>query len=205
MSLVTCLALYDIGGNKLKEFDRVHKYYDSFIKLFNLNKMDEIRDVLELQGNEVVIDIGGGTGRLAEYLSQSCRVVYVLDESKGMLSKVRANSRVVTTLGNALDAPFDSNWADVVVISDVLHHIENQSALIEEITRVLKKDGKLLILDFEKKHIKTKILRAFEYILFGRLYFRTSKEVVSLLKDRFKITKFIDNKYYFIVRGEKNA
>lgn len=205
MSLVTCLALYDIGGNKLKEFDRVHKYYDSFIKLFNLNKMDEIRDVLELQGNEVVIDIGGGTGRLAEYLSQSCRVVYVLDESKGMLSKVRANSRVVTTLGNALDAPFDSNWADVVVISDVLHHIENQSALIEEISRVLKKDGKLLILDFEKKHIKTKILRAFEYILFGRLYFRTSKEVVSLLKDRFKITKFIDNKYYFIVRGEKNA
>ena len=189
----------------MKDFDRVHKQYDSFINLFNLNKMDEIKDALELLGDEVVIDIGGGTGRLAEYLSQSCKIVYVLDESEGMLSRVKANTKVVTVLQNALHTPFNNSSVDVVVMSDVLHHISKQSALIEEISRILKKDGRLLILDFEKKHIKTKLLGAFEYILFGRLYFRTSKEVVSLLKDRFKITKFIDKKYYFIVKGEKNV
>lgn len=189
----------------MKEFDRVHKHYDSFINLFNLNKMDEIKAALELQGDEVVIDMGGGTGRLAEYLSQSCRVVYVLDESEGMLSRVKANTKVVTMLGSALDTSFDSCSVDVVVMSDVLHHIGNQLTLIEEISRILKWDGRLIILDFEKKHIKTKLLRAFEYILFGRLYFRTGKEIVSLLKDKFKISKFIDNKYYFIVKGEKNA
>lgn len=189
----------------MKAFDRVHKHYDNFINLFNLNKMYEINDALELKGDEVIIDIGGGTGRLAEYLSQSCSGVYVLDESEGMISRVRANPKVVAVLGNALETPFEGNSFDIVIMSDVLHHIENQSALIEEITRILKKDGNLLIMDFERKHIKTRLLRTFEYILFGRLYFRTSKEVISLIKDKFKINKFIDNKYYFIIKGEKNV
>ena len=193
------------GENILKKFDRVFKHYDKFIELFNLNKMDEIKETLELQGDEVVLDIGGGTGRLAEYLSQDCQVVYVLDESKGMLSKVKANIKVLPILGNALDTTFDSNSVDVVIMSDVLHHIKNQKKLIEEIYRILKKDGKLVILDFEKKHIKIRILRVFEYILFGKLYFRTSKEVINLIKNKFTIAKFIDKKYYFIIKGEKNA
>ena len=192
-------------GNILKKFDKVFKHYDKFIELFNLNKMDEIKDVLELQGDEVVLDIGGGTGRLADYLSKDCQIVYVLDESKGMLSKVKANIKVLPVLGDALDTTFDSNSVDVVIMSDVLHHIKNQKKLIEEIYRILKKDGKLIILDFEKKHIKIRILRVFEYILFGKLYFRTSKEVINLIKDKFTITKFIDKRYYFIIRGEKNA
>lgn len=189
----------------MKKFDRVFKHYDNFIKLFNLNKIKEIKEALELRGDEVVIDIGGGTGKLAEYISDCCQIVYVLDESKGMLSKVKANEKVVTVLGDALYTIFDSSSIDVVIMSDMLHHIENQSELIKEIYRVLKEDGKLLILDFEKKHIKTKVLRVFEYILFGKLYFRTSKEVINLIKDKFIITKFTDNKYYFIIRGEKNA
>lgn len=189
----------------VKKFDRVFKHYDNFMKLFNFNKANGIKDVLELRGDEVVLDIGGGTGNLGEYLSESCQVVYVLDESKGMLSKVKANTKVVPVLGDALYTTFDSSSVDVVTIVDVLHHIENQPRLIEEIYRILKEDGKLLILDFEKRHIKTKILRAFEYILFGKLYFRTREEVINLIKDEFTITKFIDNKYYFIIMGEKNA
>ncbi len=189
----------------MKKFDKVFKHYDKFIELFNLNKMDEIKDVLELQGDEVVLDIGGGTGRLADHLSKDCQIVYVLDESKGMLSKVKANKKVLPVLGNALDTTFDSNSVDMVIMSDVLHHIKNQKKLIEEIYRILKKDGKLVILDFEKKHIKIKILRLFEYILFGKLYFRTSKETINLIGDKFTITKFIDKRYYFIIKGEKNA
>ncbi|MDR7855970.1 class I SAM-dependent methyltransferase [Tissierella sp.] len=189
----------------MKKFDRVYKHYDNFIKLFNLNKMDEIKDVLELQGEEIVLDIGGGTGKLAEYICKDCKIVYVLDESKGMLTKVEANTRVAPVLGDALNTNFENNSMDIVILSDILHHIENQQRLIEEIHRVLKKNGKLIILDFEKNHIKTKILKAFEFTLFGRLYFRTSKDVINLISGKFTITKFIDKKYFFIIRGEKNA
>ena len=108
----------------MKKFDRVFKHYDNFMKLFDFNKMNEIKNILELRGDEVVVDIGGGTGNLGEYLSESCQVVYVLDESKGMLSKVKANTKVVPVLGDALYTTFDSSSVDVVTIVDVLHHIE---------------------------------------------------------------------------------
>ena len=119
------------GENTLKKFDKVFKHYDKFIELFNLNKMDEIKDVLELQGDEVVLDIGGGTGRLADYLSKDCKVVYVLDESKGMLSKVKGNIKVLPLLEDALDMTFEDNSVDVVIMCDLLHHIKNQKKLIE--------------------------------------------------------------------------
>lgn len=189
----------------MKKFDRVFKHYDNFIRLFNLNKMDEIKDVLKINKDEVVLDIGGGTGKLAEYISENCKAVYVLDESSGMLSKVKKSQKIVTVLGNALTTNFESSSFDAVVISDVLHHIKDQKRLIEEAYRILKSDGRLIIMDFEKRHIKTKILRAFENILFGRLYFKTGKEVIDLIEDRFTITDFIDNKYYFLIKGEKNV
>lgn len=189
----------------MKKFDRVFNHYDNFIRLFNLNKMDEIKDVLDLCGNEVIVDMGGGTGKLAKYLSEDCNIIYVLDESEGMLSNVNENEKVVPMLGDALDTSFDSNSIDIVIVSDMLHHIKNQEKLIEEICRILKKSGKILIMEFEKKHIKTQILKIFEYILFGKLYFLSSEEVANLVKDKFSISKFIDNKYYFIIKGEKDV
>ena len=88
---------------------------------------------------------------------------------------------------------------------DVFHHIENQKGLIQEAYRILKDNGKLLILDLEKKNAKIRMLRVFEFILFGKLYFKTSEEIQELIKDKFKIRNFIDNKYYFIIIGEKNV
>lgn len=195
----------DRGDNILKKFDRVFKHYDRFIEVFNLNKMDEIKNILDLKGNEVVVDMGGGTGRLAHYLSKYCKTIYVLDESKGMLSKVKASKKIIPLLGDALDTGFNKDSIDVVIMSDMVHHVKDQARLIAEAYKILKKDGKLLILDFEKRHIKIKILRAFEYMLFGKLYFRTSSEVKNLIKDKFVITDFIDKGYYFIIKGEKNV
>lgn len=168
----------------MKKFDKVFNHYDNFINLFNLNKMDEIKDILDLCGNEVIVDMGGGTGKLAKYLSENCHIIYVLDESEGMLSNVNENEKVVTMVGDALDTSFDSNSIDIVIVSDMLHHIKHQEKLIKEICRILKKDGKILIMEFEKKHIKIQMLRIFEYILFGKLYFLSREEVVNLIKDR---------------------
>lgn len=189
----------------MKTFDKVFNHYDNFIKLFNLNKMDEIKAVLDLDGNETIVDIGGGTGKLGNHLSEDCHTIYILDESEKMLSKVMEKEKIVTVVGDALDTPFHSNSIDIVIVSDMLHHVKKQQKLIEEIYRILKKDGKILIMEFEKNHIKTRLLRIFEGILFGKLYFLSSKEVVDLIDDKFSISKFIHQKYYFLIKGEKQC
>lgn len=189
----------------MKAFDKVYHKYDKFMNFFKLYKLDEIKEALGLKGDEIVVDIGGGTGKLAEFLRDSCNKFYVLDESEGMLSRVRKDEKIIPVLGNAMDTDFETNSVDVVILSDVLHHIENQAKLIDEISRILKENGKLLIMDFEKKHFKTRILICFERILFGRLRFRTQKEVLDLLEEKFVIKELFDYSYYFIVVGEKNA
>lgn len=189
----------------MKKFDKVFGKYDRFIEIMNFDKSEEIKDILDLGGDETLLDIGGGTGKLAKYLSSYCKKVYVLDESQGMLSKVKGGENIIPLLGDALNTGFDSESLDVVILSDVLHHIENQDKLIEEIHRLLKKRGKIVILDFEKKHFKTRLLGVFEYILFGRLFYRSGEETKGLLEGKFTITKFVHEKYYYIVRGEKNV
>ncbi|MBU5484246.1 class I SAM-dependent methyltransferase [Clostridium sp. MSJ-11] len=188
---------------EINDFDKVYKYYDKFMAMFNLYKHEEIKAAANIDEHDVVVDIGGGTGRLAQYICNSCKTVYVLDESEKMLSKVKQGKNLVCIRGNALKTPFEDNSIDVVILSDVFHHIKEQEDLIVEINRILKYDGKIVMLDFHRKHIKTKLLRAFEFILFGRLFFRTKDEVRSLLEKYFYIQKVYDKGYYFIFVGEK--
>lgn len=185
------------------DFDKVYKHYDNFMKLFKLYKVEQIENVLNVQGDEIVLDIGGGTGYLAAHISKKCKKVYVLDESEKMLSRIQAGDNVIPIVGDALDLSIDSENIDIVILSDVFHHVKKQEKLIEEIYKKLDKNGKILILEFNKEHYKTKILRIFEYILFGKLYFRSSKEVSKIIQSKFNIKKFVDYKYYFIILGEK--
>lgn len=188
---------------EIKDFDKVYKYYDKFMAMFNLYKHEEIKSAANIDEHDIVVDIGGGTGKLAKYICNSCKTVYVLDESEQMLSMVNQGKNLVCIRGNALKTPFEDNSIDIVILSDVFHHIKEQKDLIVEINRILKYGGKIVMLDFHRKHIKTKLLRAFEFALFGRLFFRTKDEVRCLLEECFYIQRVYDKGYYFIFVGEK--
>lgn len=185
------------------DFDKVYKHYDNFMKLFRLYKVEQMEEVLNLQGNEIVLDIGGGTGYLASHISKKCKKVYVLDESEKMLSRIKVSDNVIPIVGDALDLNTSIEDIDLVIMSDVFHHIKEQEKLIQGIYKKLNKNGKILILEFNKEHYKTKILRIFEYLLFGKLYFRSRKEVTKIIQRKFNIKKFVDYKYYFIILGER--
>lgn len=189
----------------MKAFDRAYRYYDSFMKLFKLYKVNDIREVLNLKGRETIVDIGGGTGYLAKHLYNDCDKIYVLDESKKMLSRIKKEDNIMPLLGNALSTDFEQGSIDVVILSDVLHHIKDQIRLMEEINRILKCGGRLLIMDFEKNHFKTKMLRLFEFIVFGKLYYKTHSQAINLLKKYFKIEQDKIKGYYYIIVGSKKC
>lgn len=188
----------------MKAFDKVYKQYNQFMKIFHLYKLEELEKHFKVKENDVVIDIGGGTGYIAQVYSKKCKKIYVLDESEKMLSKVPSSENIITKVGNALDIPFEDNSMDAVLLTDVFHHIKEQKQLIEEINRILKKDGKLCILDFNKNHIKTKILRIFEHAIFGKLYFKTKEEIISIIETKFIIEKIADYDNYFIIIANCN-
>lgn len=186
-----------------KEFDKVYMHYDSFMKIFNLYKDTEITEALNLSGDEIILDLGGGTGYLANTLIEHCKKIYILDESEKMLSELELTNGIIPICGDAFDLSEIHDAIDIVIMSDVFHHIKDQELLIDAIYEKLNSGGRLLIMDFHKKHFKVRLLMMFEYILFGKLFFRTNKELKEIVSKKFQISKYCDYKYYFIVVGER--
>ena len=59
------------------KFDKIAEYYNPLIKIFANPKKHykKIRDVFELNKNLLVLDLGGGTGLIADYISKDVKKV----------------------------------------------------------------------------------------------------------------------------------
>lgn len=187
------------------KFDKVHLGYDRFMKLFGFYEPEWIIEALDLTGTEKIIDIGGGTGFLAARLSAQAHSIIVLDESPGMLSHNTNNNTIRPVVGNALKIPFPDHTFQVALLCDVVHHIRAQETLLAEAYRILKKGGRILILDFDRSHFKTSLLHLFEVSLFGRLFYRTTNGMRALLQDNgFTISKQDQKSFKYLIKGNKD-
>lgn len=90
-----------------------------------------------------VLDVGCGTGNYAAALTAatSCRVSGV-DPSQRMLDCARAAAPWESLAqGNAENLPFGDDSFDVVMSTDVIHHISDRDAYFREAIRVLRPGG----------------------------------------------------------------
>ncbi len=91
-----------------------------------------------------VLDIGCGAGFLSNHLATHGHRVQGIDLSASSLEVARAHDLTHTaqyTQADAMALPFPDDRFDVVCAMDILEHVENPSRLIEEASRVLKKNG----------------------------------------------------------------
>jgi ubiquinone/menaquinone biosynthesis C-methylase UbiE len=103
--------------------------------------------------NKSVLDVATGTGSLAIALSATAKKVVGIDLSSKMLDvarKKRGNDNLSFLLMDASEMKFAEDEFDVVTISLGLHDmsLEIRTAVLKEARRVLKKGGKLYILEY---------------------------------------------------------
>ncbi|MGB8360267.1 MAG: class I SAM-dependent methyltransferase [Acidimicrobiia bacterium] len=99
-----------------------------------------------------VLDVGCGTGTgMVPYLDTGCSVSGV-DRSKAMLdrAKARLGDRADLHLSDGSSLPFSDEHFDLVTTSLVLHEVaeRDRSSFLEEMARVAKPDGRVLVTDF---------------------------------------------------------
>jgi len=188
-------------------FDKVHRFYDAYMHIFGFYRQKLIARLMNLKGDEIVVDLGGGTGQVSRYLAPMGGKVYVLDESLGMLSHIRGQDSVKLLHGDALDTPFPRAFFDIAVCSDLLHHVADLKGLLKEVYRILKPRGRLLVYDFDIDYFRTKLSRWFEQKLFGKVYFRRRVEVESTLKNLgfSRRDEIIRDYWYIIVWRKRDA
>lgn len=96
----------------------------------------------------VIVDLGAGTGRVAQHLAVGGRHVIAVDRSRQMLLQARPKlpaDRAVLLRADARALPIEDSAVDTVVCSGVLHHIPAWPDAIHEIARVLKPGGRLIV------------------------------------------------------------
>ena len=116
----------------------------------------EVVDVLVAEGDLAgrrVLDVGCGTGVLAEALAQRGARVWGVDASPEMLARARghAGRRVGFKLGRAEALPFRDAWFERAVLRLVVHLVDRPRALAE-LARVLRPEGRVVIATFAPEH-----------------------------------------------------
>jgi malonyl-CoA O-methyltransferase len=110
---------------------------------------------LELIGDvkgKRVLDIGCGTGRYCLHLAKKGAKVVGIDSSPKMLEyaqrKITPDCQFELHLGTIEDVKFPNRYFDTVVSALTLGHIPELEPVAQEISRVIKPKGKLVISDF---------------------------------------------------------
>ncbi len=95
-----------------------------------------------------VLDLGCGTGYGSAILAESAKSVVAVDISRETIVYARENYTqpgINFLVANSTHLPVRSESLDLVVCFEVVEHLSEQGRVLDEISRVLKQDGLLLI------------------------------------------------------------
>jgi len=150
----------------------------------------QLLKLLDLQGSGLMLDSGGGTGRVAEALHSMVRLVVVADLSRGMLRHA-AEKDLATTCAPAEHLPFASGTFDRIIMVDALHHVFDQSQTISEFWRVLAPGGRIVIIEPDIHKFVVKLIALGEKMLFMRSHFLPAEKIASLLANQYSHVQVI--------------
>ena len=112
---------------------------------------------LDLPRGARVLDVGGGSGWVSELLAKFGFDPVVVDVAQPLLrlAKQRVAERTYrlqAVAGDMTSLPIRSGRIDAAIAIDALHHVEDLSAVLAEVRRVLVPGGKFLIAEPGEGH-----------------------------------------------------
>jgi ubiquinone/menaquinone biosynthesis C-methylase UbiE len=118
-------------------------------------KPHEIVGALKLRSDEVVADIGAGSGYFARRFAHHAGKVYAVDIDPKLLEMIakEAPKNIETVLAAPDDPKLAPSSVDTIYICDVLHHIDGRPAYYAKLARALKPGGRIVIVDFHKREL----------------------------------------------------
>jgi len=138
---------YDLM-NDLMSFGLHRKWKEKFVDLINLN----------LKRRNFILDLGSGTGDIVCQINRKLKqnfnyLTYLVDPNIEMIKqgtkKIQGkNIMWLASYGERL--PFKDNKFDLVTMSFSLRNVKNMKTTLNEVNRVLKKNGQFLCLEFGK-------------------------------------------------------
>jgi len=125
-----------------------------------------IAEKIKIDHPLVIIDWGAGTGLFSRAFSEIYPEsrIYACDIAEEMIEWMTANltsyKNIVPLKMNGNEVPLEDEIADMIVMINLHHELDNHIKILNECSRLLKKNGQMVISDWKK--VKTEDGPAFE-------------------------------------------
>jgi ubiquinone/menaquinone biosynthesis C-methylase UbiE len=142
-----------------EEFTKQAESFASSPWISDEQRIARLVEMAELAGGERVLDVATGPGYIAEAFAERAREVVGIDLTDAMLAiaRERTSQRELKNIsfrkGDVRALPFVDAMFDVVVCRYALHHVEQPGAVLQEMARVCRAGGTVLVEDlFASEH-----------------------------------------------------
>lgn len=163
-------------------------------KLGDITEALEDRLLLDLAGHigdRDILDVGCGEGKLALKLSQRGARVFGIDASEAMIKAAKRNEasqddRIHLAVGRIEQLPIASETFDLVVAKTVLCFVEDAAPVFNELARILRPGGTLVIGELGKWSTWAAGRRIRAWLgssLWSKGRFRTKRELENLAEN----------------------
>lgn len=142
-----------------KRQDKARAYFDELAGKFGRSYVPGrswqalAHTLITLLPAQNVADLGAGEGTLSQLLAKTAKKVIAVDNAPKMVefgAKLAAQhgfTNLEYRLGDIEDPPIDKGTMDLAILSQALHHAIRPERAVAGAHRILKKGGRLVILD----------------------------------------------------------
>lgn len=132
-----------------------------------------------------VLDVGCGNGYVLSRYGVEGAEVYGVDITKRAIDLSRQRFKLVglqgrfeTTNGETL--PFENNFFDIACSMGVLHHIANPNPMVDEMFRVLKPGGKIILMLYYRYSWKSVVILRLKRLCYPKYWGKSQQEALNM-------------------------
>lgn len=185
------------------EYDFIAIIYDPVLYIFLKPIRIAVMNMLWEYKEKSILDLCCGTGNQLKLLEKNgFKDLHCLDISNKMLEIARKKNLTIKIYNeDATKTKFKNESFDIVIISFALHEKDRitQNKIIEEVYRLIKKEGFILIVDYHFDNKTDKLIKILiniiermggkEHYINFKNYIRNSGLLSLIKKDKFTLIK----------------
>ncbi len=173
------------------DFEYYHRHTEHFIhkNLHAIPSFRYIRSCLQIKHREKVLDAGCGTGYLLHYIMDEKGKGYGIDISHDAIGLAkRSFPQHSFRQGSLTKLPYPSNYFDKIYCFNVIEHIADQKKAMQELRRVLKPNGTIVLGTNDKHSLSWKLFCLFYGGDSTHIHEFTASEFIEYTRHYFKVT-----------------